>query len=268
MPISPDGILEATFDPARALVRLTVHDEWPDLVSSITITRTSPGVGTMPVRGVERRTVAGGVWAGSDNEAPLEQSVTYTATGHGSFGETVATSTVTVSTTGAAWGVWLKDPGEPSRTVVVPLRERAPAGSVTQGGIYQVLGGPAIPQWSGVEATTHTLTVLPRTTEQVSALEGLLTSARTLLVQTGQPEEIPSGYYQVGSVTQANPAQVLANVYTAREVTITLTATTVPVGAGVQFTGVTYETVRQEHATYQDVRGDNDTYFDVLMGAS
>lgn len=271
MPTSPDGILTAEFDTTRNLVMLTVDGGmWPvelGVVDSITITRSSPGDGTVPVRDVVDRRAAGGWFVGSDIEAPMDTDVTYTVTGYDQYGMELGSATVSVVTTGAAWGVWLKAAGRAQLTVRVPLRTVGDQSSATQGGVYQIPdGGGAVPQFSGVDTTSTPLVLFARTTQQVAALEALLEQERTLLVQTGQPEEFRSGWWHVHSVARQNPAQVRSNVFAGRVFRLSMTRTQAPAGAGQIFTGTTYETVRQRFTTYQDVLNQNPTYLDVQLG--
>lgn len=272
MPTSPNGILTADFDTTRNLVMLTVDGGmWPaelGVVDSITITRSSPGEGTVPVRDIINRRAAGGWLIGSDNEAPMDSDITYTVTGYDQNGWELGSASVGVATTGAAWGVWLKAAGRAQLTARVPLRAVGDQSSDTQGGVYQIPnGGDAVAQFSGVDAIATSLVLFARTTEQVAALESLLAQERTLLVQTGQPEEFQSGWWHVHSVSRQNPAQVWSNVFAGRVFTLSMTRTQAPAGAGRIFTGTTYETVRQSSATYQDVLNQNPTYLDVQMGA-
>lgn len=172
------------------------------------------------------------------------------------------------SATPVPWGLWLKAPGRPELTVRADLTNVGDRSTATQGGAYQVHGGPAVPQSSGVNAETLTITVSTRDPGQAAALRRLLdtATARTLLLQTGQPEEIPSGWYFVSSATESNPAQMTSNLQPLRRFTLDLTRTVAPAGGGVAFSGTTYETVRQQHPTYADVAAAG-TYADVARGA-
>lgn len=269
MPTSPDGILEASFEASQNLVRLVVDGGmWPAPVSRLTITRSSAGRPTEPVRTADNVAAAGGWFLGADDAAPMDASCTYTVAGLSDWGETVATASVVVETAGAAWGLWLKAPGRPQLTCQVPLAQVGDVSSPTQGGVYQVPSGDAIPQWSGTDADALAVTLLPRDDREVARLTALLRAERTLLIQTGAPAEplLPSGYYFASGVGRSNPTQVRLDVYGRRLFVLQLTATGAPVGEGQGFTGTTYETVRQTFATYQDLKDANATHFDVQQG--
>jgi hypothetical protein len=237
-------------------------------VSRVLIERSSPGVPTEPVRTANNAPAAGGWFLGHDDAAPMDTSCTYTVTGLDDYGGVVGTSLVTVDTSGAAWGLWLKAPGRPQLTVQVPLAQVGDVASPTQGGVYQVPGGGSVPQWSGTDTDALSVTLLPRDEGEVARLTALLRAERVLLIQTGDPAEplMPPGYYFVEGVGRSNPAQVRVDQYGRRVFMLQLTATSAPAGEGQGFTGTTYETVRQTYATYADLLAGNATYFDVLAG--
>jgi len=272
MPISPDGILEALFDPAHAAVAITVDGGmWPDPVTRITMWRTPLGQPTVEVRGVVERRVEGGWWIGSDHEMPLDTDVTYVVTGYDSLGE-IATATVTISTLGASWGMWLKAPGRADLTVLGRWRGIGQVDSQTIGATYQVHDGPEIASWSGVAGERVTLDLTTRTPGEDAALRALLKEARVLLVQTGQPAEFGDGtgsdWWFVETTSRANPSQMRSDLQPLRHRSLQLVRTTVPAGEGIVYTGQTYSTVYGEFATYQALLDANATYGDVMTGGS
>jgi hypothetical protein len=273
MPTSPDGILEALFDPSRAAVVLTVDGGmWPDPVTKITMWRTPLGQPTVEVRGLVQRRVEGGWWIGNDHEAPLDVDVTYRVTGYDSLGDEVATAAVTVSTTGAAWGLWLKAPGRGDLTCLVRWRGRGAVESSTIGAAFQVHSGPEIAAWSGVAADRATIDLTTRTPAQDAAVARLLTTARVLLIQTGQPAEIGDGtgsdWWLVESASQSNPTGMRSDLLALRHRTLQLVRTTMPAGQGVVSTGQTYSSVSAAYATYQDILDEVATYGDLMTGGS
>lgn len=235
-------------------------------VSRVLIERSSPGVATEPVRTANGAPAAGGWFLGADDAAPMDTTCTYTVSGLDEYGGIVATSSVAVETTGAEWGLWLKAPGRPQLTCRVTFRAVGERASATQGGVYQVPGGGSIPQWSGVNSESLSIEIATETDGDRARLDALLRTERVLLIQSGQPEEIPSGYYFVTVGERSNPGQMRSDEEPYRVTTLELTATSAPVGEGQGFTGTTYETVRQTYATYQDVVDGNATYFDVYAG--
>jgi hypothetical protein len=273
MPTSADGIIAATFEPDAARVQLVVDGGmWPGTVRTLTLTRTVPGYATVPVRGFDQpRRTAGGWYLGSDHEfeGPLGSDVTYTVTGYDAAGARVGSASVTVSTAGTEWGVWLKAPGRPELTIMCPLVSVTSRSITDQGGEYQVHGGDAVSQSSGVNAEHLQLVVATRTPGEAAALRTLYerATARTLLVQTAEPEECTSGWYRVASLASENPAQVRSDVYARRVHTLALTRVAMPAGVGVAFAGTIYESVRQAHPTYQAIKDLGLGYADLARGA-
>ncbi|MBE9924424.1 hypothetical protein G8C93_00770 [Cellulosimicrobium cellulans] len=231
-------------------------------VSRVLIERSSPGSPTEPVRTANGAPAAGGWFLGADDAAPMDTTCTYTVSGLDDYGGLVATSSVSVATTGAARGLWLKAPGRPQFTCRVRLIDPGENSAQTQGTVFQVPAGAAIPQWSGVDSDTRRLVVAAATAADVARLRALLATERTLLIQSRQPEQFPSGYWHVQTegISRLGPATDQAWF------SLPVTRTTAPVGEGQGFTGTTYETVRQTYATYQDVVDGNATYFDVYAG--
>lgn len=269
MPVSGDGILEATFDPVWAAVRLIVDGGmWPDPVDTITITRAVTGEVVIPVRGVQSRPVVGGTFVGSDHECPLDTDVTYTVAGYGA-GVLVATATVSAPTTGAEWGLWLKVAGKPDLTIRVTWRDLGEVVSKTIGGLYTVAGGggslaQTSAQWSGLDSDEVTIMVATTGPVELARLRAVLTASRILLVQTGSPQEIDSGWYYVSSVGRTNPAGFPE--FEERRFVLQLKRTGIPAGAGGGIAGTTWTALMDTYPTWADVWAAKATWFDVLKG--
>lgn len=269
MPTSPDGILQAEFDPAWAAVRLIVDGGmWPSPVDTITITRHVEGERSMGVRGIESLAVVSGYFVGSDPEAPLGAAVTYRVDGH--LGASlVAQATVTVSTFGAAEGLWVKVPGEPDLTVVVPLRSTSDLVSDTVGGIYQIAGGggaitQTTAQWSGIEAERGTVQVAPRAGIEVSRLRSALAAGRVLLLQPVGSDDLDPGWYYVGSASRGNPGGFAD--FSFRVFTLQVQRTAVPAGDGQGVPGVSWAAVLDTYATWSALMAAKPAWFDVMKG--
>lgn len=269
MPTSPDGILTAEFDTTRGAVLLTVDgDEWSSPVTYITVTRTPLGQPTVPVRGLELRSVTGGWYIGSDGEMPHDTDVTYAVTGYDSLGAVVETTSVTESTAGAEWGVWLKAPGRVDFNQRVKLADLDPVNSATQGGTYAVIGGNEVSETSGIGADRTALRLQTDTAAQDAALQSLLRQYRDLQITTGQPAEIGEGtgadWWHVESHSRANPGRTRSDVYAPRVHTIQVVRQPVPAGAGLVSTGATYSDVSAAYATYTALSAAVSTYADLM----
>ncbi len=278
MPTSSDGVLTAEFDPDRNLVSLYVDGEsWTgeSPPSQVSITRSSPGVSSIPVRGAERLLAPGGTALWSDNEAPMATDVTYTVIGY-SGPVLVGASSVIVSTRGAAWGAWVKVPGRPELTVLATVKSVGDMSRQTMGGYWQIPGGPTLSQSgggasaqsAGMGALSATLTLSTRDPGLLGALDRAVRSApgQVLLIQTGQPEELPSGYYFAESITQSNPLNMSSDDQPLRHVSLPLVESAIPAGPSTGWTGVTYQDVFEEFATYQALADTGATYLDVAQG--
>lgn len=453
MPTSADGILTCTFDPVRVAVQIEVDGSaWPDDadVSRVTITRTSTGQGTIPVRDLERRAVAGGTLLWVDNEAPLETDVTYACIGYDSFGDevpvgqtnlapdprlaattmstngatvtdtrpvsgaddggsffrramgtanttspmsmqcsptgtgaipvtpgspvvvswdarknpglgpagradfawydaagatigsvvsgtgqsqtgswqrfsqihtppalavfgqprlawtgtalvsqqldlgrlqvehgTVATpfkvgflaipTEVTVSTTGAEWGLWIKIPGRAD--MVARLKFRAVRGKTrpTLGGTWQVPGGVAIAQSAaaslaqsaGMGSLTATVDVTTYDPGQAAALWQIVGQApgQVVMMQTGHPEEFPSGYYQVGSITEENPSGMRSDLQGLRHHSLPITEAVMPAGSGTGLFGATHDDIAESFSSHTEIAATVSSHLELAEGA-
>lgn len=267
MPVAPDGILAVGFDPQRNLVTLqTVGTAWPRPVATVSVTRTVAGAGTVPVRDLTRKTIVGGVLLWSDNEAPLDSEVTYSVTGYDEWGEAAATSTVAVSTTGAEWGLWVKAPGRADLNVRATLSRIGDITSATNGASYQVPNGPRIAEHAGVAWDTFDLDLDTYDATGAGALGALLGATRILLLQTGSPEEIESGYYRVIRSVRSNPAQVRIDEVGLRRFTLEVERVAMPAGRGTGHVGASHESIAATYASHLEIADAVSSHLDLAMG--
>lgn len=263
------GLLEATWNPAWGAAHLVVDPGmWPELtVQWIRIERSSASEGTIPVRGIERLAAPGGGYVGTDHELPINEQVAYTVYGYDSFGQQVdAWGTATVSPEVGSCTLYVKAPGRPDMTLTPKFIGRDRLGSATRGGVYQIAGGGAVAQDGGADTTTATITVRTQDAGEARGLEGLLATARTILIQHGGEPEIQPGWWFVSSWEQSNPAGKTFDVFGKRDYQLTLQATQRPAGVGVQFTGTTWGALIASHGTWEDVQATYPTWLDVILG--
>ncbi len=270
MPTSPDGILEATFDPAWAAVNLIVDGGmWPSSVEVITIVRQVAGTPDIPVRGVDELAVVGGYFVGSDSEAPLESPVTYELTGYAAGGAVVKVVTVALTTNGAAEGLWVKVPGRPSLTVCTRFRELADIQSATIGGTYQILGAGTVAQttaqWGGVSADRTKVGLTTQRGAHTARLDESLRAGRVLLLQPVGTTDLSAGWYYVSTVTRSNPGGF--EDFAERWWSLDVERTEVPAGEGRGIPGVSWQSVIETHATWADLLDAVDSWFDLQQGA-
>ncbi|GMA26206.1 hypothetical protein GCM10025864_39650 [Luteimicrobium album] len=260
--------LTPTFYPDRNLVQLVLDGAgtgW-STATAATITRSVAGASPVPVRGVERRPVVGGVLVWSDNEAPMDASVVYAATGVGP--DTPVALTGTAATTGAAWGLWLKPPGRADLNCRVGLLDAGDMGQDDVGGSWTIPGGGRVSESAGLAPLTTTLSVQVDDADGLAAVRAAITQApgRVLLLQTGQPEELPSGYYHVTSVSQANPGQLRSDLLGYRTLSIQVEAVDMPAGDSTGFSGVSHAVIAATFASHQEIKDRGLTHLDLATG--
>jgi hypothetical protein len=260
--------LTATFYPGSNLVQLVLDGAgtgW-STVTKATITRSVAGGSPVPVRGVEARPVVGGVLVWSDNEAPQDATVTYTATGVGP--DSPVTQTATVETTGAEWGLWLKPPGRADLNCRVHFRGAGDMGQDDVGGSWTIPGGGRVSESSGLAPLTTAITATVRSADELAAARSAIAQApgRVLLLQTGQPEELPSGYYHVTSVSQSNPANLRTDLYPRRILTLQVEAVDMPAGDSTGFSGVSHDVIAATFPSHQAIKDAGLTHLDLALG--
>lgn len=268
MPTGADGVLTAVWRPEAAAVSLEVlGSAWSSAVVEVRVMRLVAGESDVPVRGADRVPAVGGYWAGSDHEQPLGSSVTYQAIGYTAAGASVLSSMVTVSTDGAPHGIWLKAAGRPNLTVRTTGRASDGPVSVTQGGVYDVIGGTgvAVASVAGVNASTYSLVVSSEDAGREASIRALLGATRVILVQDCGHDVVESGWYYVSQVARAprDPQHLLPG----RVHTLSLTRTGVPAGGGQGVIGWSWAAVTATYPTWSDAMSAHPTWFDLTRGA-
>jgi len=263
--------LTPTFYPQQNLVQLVLDGTgtgW-STATAATITRSVAGGSPVPVRGVERRPVVGGVLVWSDNEAPMDTSVVYAATGVGFDGPVPLTATV--ETTGAAWGLWVKAPGRADLNVRVALRDFGQTTRQVQGGSWQIPGGQRVAESSGLAQVSSTIEVATRAPAEHDALRAVLEAAPggVVLLQTGQPAEpeLPSSYYQVTSWSTSNPGRARSDVSGFRVHTLAVDRVAMPAGDSTGFSGVSHDVIAATFPSHQAIKDAGLTHLDLAMGS-
>jgi len=177
-------------------------------------------------------------------------------------------TSVTVSTTGAEWGVWLKAPGRVDFNQRVKLADIGGVDSGTQGGTYPVIGGNEVSETSGIGADRAAMRLQTDTAAQDAALKSLLRQYRDIQITTGQPAEIGEGtgadWWHVESHSRSNPGRARLDDYAQRLHTIQIVRQPVPTGVGLVSTGATYSDVSAAYATYTALSAAVSTYADLM----
>ena len=257
----------ATFDLVTAAVTVEVLTaDWPGATPvQVSIVRRPSGEPEMAVRGWTRRAVVAGHVYATDGEMPLESPVTYTVAGFSSAGASVGAVTVTVDTSGAEHGLWIKAPGRPDLTVRVDVATFDDIGSDTIGGNYQILGGDAlaVSQWGGLAPDRVPLTLRTDRGPHTAALRALLTAARIVLLQPIGLSDIDPGWYFAASAGRSNPGGF--DAFEMRYTKLQLETTAVPAGdvAGAVWT---WDMLAATYATWDDVAAAYSSWAGVMRG--
>src|SRR5699024_5094728 len=262
------GVLAATWNPDLAGVHLIVDGGmWPSEVAQLRIERSTAGDPTVPVRGVEEIWAPGGGYVGTDHEMPITTLVGYTVYGYDKNGDLVDEANAVVKTVAQECDFFIKAPGNADLTQNLTLRQVDAMESTTRGGAYQIAGGGALGQSAGSDTRKVSITVRTHSPGEARALEGLLSAARTLLMQHGATSpEIPDGWWWVASWSRTNVAQKDFSIWPKRDYSFDLTATEVPAGVGVRTTGTTWGALMAKCETWQDVLDTYPTWLDVVLG--
>ncbi len=262
----PDGIVTAEFDTRWASVRFTIlGTAWPLEVSRITIHR-SKGRQPVRIRGGDARAV-GGFLVISDNEAPLDSVVSYTVRGYSAADVLVKTVSLSVPTTGAEPGIWLKLAGDPNATSHANQKAISDVISATQGGIYQVAGGQGVGVgvYGGRDATEFGLTLQVLTTDKDAAIANTFRKGRIVLLQhVSKIAPFEAGWYFIKQVSRALFAQ--ADGVEGAIWSIEVAATTRPSGDSAGVAGVSYALLTARYPTYADMKATGLTYFELAQG--
>lgn len=198
------------------------------------------------------------------------------ANGSMSLLPTPNSSLVTLSTAGAAWGLWIKIPGRADMVTRVGLVDAGEFSRATLGGSWQVPGGVAIAQAAaaslaqsaGLGSLGTTLQIATADPGQAAALWRIMAEApgQVVLMQTGQPEELPSGYYQVVNPSQASD-RTRSNVYGRRLFTLPITESVVPAGSGTSLFGATHDDIAQSFASHTEIAATVGSHLELAEGA-
>jgi hypothetical protein len=181
---------------------------------------------------------------------------------------------VTVSTVGAAAGLWIKIPGHADMVTRVKLQDIGQMSRATLGGNWQVPGGLAIAQSAaaslaqsaGLGSLNATLQVLTADAGQTAALWQILAQApgQVVLMQTDQ--ELPSGYYQV-----LNPSQGTLSIdpalYGKRPFSLPITEAVMPAGSGTGLFGPTHDDIAESFASHSEIAATVSSHLELAEGA-
>lgn len=258
-----------TVDEARAAVTLTFRE----LTAGSLITIARIGADGMPtlVRGPSglytRVPVSGDTLRVEDYEAPLGVPFSYRADVLSADDATRVertTDTVTLAA-GDPDLAWLKDPGRPQRNLQVTMKTAPTWTRPINQSAHRIKGRPLPVVISDVrDGLAGDLAVWTRSDDERAALNLILDSGSTLLLQTAPGNGLDDMYVAVGDVTESRAATNALDEW--RAWMLPLTQVDMPTAVGVDGTsGRTWQDVLAEFSTWQAVLDAYGTWEDVLV---
>lgn len=218
--------------------------------SSAVVERSTNQIRWTTVRGGSGVPVAGGAVALDDYEF---------APGVPNWYRVRASNSQTEQITPVIDQVWLKSMARPFLNRPVIVSDVSEVTRVARAGIHQVIGRSLPVAVSDVRAGRQwSMTVLTRTDADRQAIDMLIASSDTLLVQVPAGSRVPSGYVQVGDTSQR-----LYALDPLSTVVLPCTEVAAP-GPDVVGATVNYETLRTAYATYAAVLAAHASYSSVL----
>lgn len=251
-----------SFDATKAAVVITTsNDDWPDPTDRVTIQRQTPSGAWETIPGYEAYAAVGSRVLATDIEMPLDVTVTYRALNRAG----VPSPTASISTAGAEWGMWVKVRRDASLTVRLNWSDMGESRQDALGGFYQVHGGRAVAQYTGVAPEELDVQAWVDTREDYLAIRRLLSTDRRVFIQMPSPKEMDDGWWWVNRVSWVNLNQ---RTFEAggeiRMCTLSLRQIDAPRGAIGKGIGATYGSVAATWADYLDLYNNNSTYWDLL----
>lgn len=250
--------LTATYDTLLSRIRLAA-----DTLGTATYAvfdRTLNGVTYTTIRGGSHVTVTSSAAHIDDYEFPVGETITYRVRSYNA--SNVLQATFTVATTQDLGNPWLKSVTRPFLNREVTLSTAGDISHQNRVGIFPILGRTdpiAITDVSSQMSFDLTLTTF--SAGEADAVRYLVTSGDTIYLQmpTDCEFKAPSGYYVVGTVTEARRN----NKSERKWFTLPLIRIIAP-GPDVVPTTYTWSSTLSEYATWTDVIADNATWADLL----
>jgi hypothetical protein len=196
-----------------------------------------------------------------DYEAPLGVDIRYE---FGWSGASTSTMTVTVPPPEDPAMLWIKDPGQPARNVCLLAKATGSFARKIDRGVYPIKGTKYAVTSSDVrQARESTVSVYTRTADEENALDWILDTGATLLLQG---LNLGSVYASIGDTSDdpvnddgSDPWRLWPLPYLEQ---------LRPVGGMQGTAGRTWQTVRDANATWQVVLDGSDSWLDVLTGGA
>lgn len=252
--------LTATANTTGGYVALELSDAG---TGAYTVTRTAADGATAAVRNGEPAVASAGGWLGNDYEAPLDQSLVYTATLTTTPFTVTSAAPVTLASDGRCW---LGHPGRPGLNMRPLVAELQLTQRTARSQVLAVFGrAKPIGQSLRRNSQEGSLMVRTSTAAEFAALEALIDDGSPLLLRAPSTwVAYGHRYIQVGDVV----AERLTRVGTDARFLVTLPWIEVerPAGPAEGGAGFRWDDVIAEYATWDDLVAANATWADVING--
>lgn len=254
---------------AAAAIRVTLLELPPGAL--MTLWRVTPdGTRTVVRNGgglIDRQAITSDSHVATDYEAPLGVPVYYQvelrSSITGAITGTRASTPVALADPGDSM-VWLKDPVEPQRNLLLMGKTPPSWQREIEAGEFRVRGRRNSVILTDVrQGYTGDVEVFTRSDEERHRLHWLLDTGHPILIQTGPGTGIEDTYAAVGQAAENRLAAYAPEPW--REWTLPLTQVDRPSGRQAGSALRTWQDIRVENATWGDVLARYDTWLDVLL---
>lgn len=251
----------AEFDPAKAVVRLASSaDDWTSETDQVTFQRRTVSGAWQTIPGGEKISAVGSFALAVDLEMPLDEVVSYRALNR----QGAASDVVSVETTGAEWGLWLKTRRGAQYTQRLNWSGVSDFVSTSNGELKEIFGGGTVAQFYGEPADEVEVTVWTEGPLAFRALKSVLANERRFFFQNPEPKELDDGWWWVDRVSYRNSDQrAFSTVRDIREVVLSLRRIEAPPGVIGGAAGASYAQVRVKYLTYGGMTDAEATYADL-----
>lgn len=257
-------------DPHQSSGSVTITLSNLSGLTTVDLYRVDPDGSLVPVRGfasdVVGYAVTGPVMIFEDYEAPLGTSVRYQYTKHPSE-STTRTFSVTVDPPADSGYVWLADPGQPARNMLLMVGGAPDWKRAVERGVYRVRGAKRPVVVSDVRAEREgDLDAVTFTEAEANALHFLLDEGSVLLIRARPGWGLDKAYVSVGDISENRVSRY--GPQWARRWTLPLTIVDRPTGGMAGSAGRTWQDVLDdpETPTWGDLPGKYPNWLSVLQG--
>lgn len=198
---STDGAVTLTAHPEASFV--TVLVDMSALITgdgphTTTVYRTTTA-GTVVVAGIDSVAAPNAILVGVDNQAPLGVDLTYTAVTTAPDGTTVTSAAATITLPASTIGTWCNSLTDPARSIRLIVVDYPKWTRPTRTNLLEIAERTnPLPVHRGRGGESGTLTVYVDTNARQAAVDNLVTSDDTWLIQSPAAHNEPDRYVTVG----------------------------------------------------------------------